>query len=153
MHSRLIGGLPLVAILAVGLVLGGCGSSKKSTTTTTAAPLTKAEFVKQANAVCTKGTKQNAAAQKALGSKKPTQAQLATFTKTFVPNVQGQIDAIRELAPPTADQAKVTAMLNIAQADLNKVKADPTALFKGDLFANFAKLAHPYGLTSCARNS
>jgi hypothetical protein len=42
-------------------------------------------------------------------------------------------------------------MLDVAQTDLNQVKSDPEMLDE-KTFTNFAKLAHPYGLTACAPN-
>ena len=52
--AALLLGAPLVALLAVG-----CGSSDDSTTggTDASTTLTKAEFVKQANAICAQGSK------------------------------------------------------------------------------------------------
>jgi hypothetical protein len=146
------GGLVLVAVAAT-LIVGlaaGCGSSNNDSSTSTAA-LSKPAFLAKANAICTTGNQKQGAAQSALG-KQPSQAQVATYVSTsFAPNVQAQIDGIRNLGAPSGDQATVTRMLDMAQADLNQVKANP-ALVIGDTnpFANFANLAHPYGLTSCA---
>jgi hypothetical protein len=71
---------------------------------------------------------------------------------TFVPNVQAAISGIRALGAPAGDEATVTSFLDTAQADLDKVKANPLQL-SASLFANFAKPAHAYGLTQCARNA
>ena len=43
-------------------------------------------------------------------------------------------------------------MLRLVQADLNKLKSNPT-LVATDIFGDFAKVAHPYGLTACAPTS
>ena len=68
--------------------------------------------------------------------------------------VEDKIDGIRALGAPSGDQATVTNMLNLAQADLNKVKSNPTLLAGNtNPFADFAKVAHPYGLTACAPNA
>ncbi len=152
MPGRLPGVMAIAATLIVGLGAAGCGSSSSSSTTSTTA-LTKAEFLTKGNAICSRGNKTlNAAQQKAFGNKKPSQAQLTTFVKTsFTPIVQGQIDAIRALGAPSGDEATVTKMLDSAQQGLNKVKSNPALLAGGpDSFANFRKLAHPYGLTACA---
>lgn len=53
---------------------------------------------------------------------------------------------------PSGEQAVVTNMLTLAQADLNKIKSHPV-LVATDVFADFAKVAHPYGLTACAPTS
>jgi hypothetical protein len=41
----------------------------------------------------------------------------------------------------------------VAQMDLNKIKSNPALLASGAGFAEFAKLAHPYGPTACAPNN
>lgn len=143
--------LRVVCTAAVAVVaVAGCGSSSSG--------VSKAQFLKQANAICQRGNQvTNAAANKAFPSsgKQPTPAAIASFVrKTDVPEIQRQIDQIRALDKPPADKTKIDAMLALAQADLDRVKADPTALVASNAhpFKNFAALAHPYGLTSCAPN-
>ena len=147
-------GAAIAATLIVGLAAAGCGSSSKSTSSTATTAITKAEFLTKANAICTLGNAQINAAGAKLG-KNPSQAQITAFAKsTDVPSIQIQINAIRALGAPSGDQATVTNMLNLAQADLNKVKSNP-ALLAGNTspFADFAKIAHPYGLRACAENA
>jgi hypothetical protein len=149
------GGLAVVAAVAALLIVGlaaGCGSSNSSSTSTAA--LSKPSFLAKANAICKQGSQKQGAAQSALG-KQPSQTQVTTYVNSsFAPNIQAQIDGVRALGAPSGDQATVTKMLDMAQADLNKVKASPALLTgKADPFADFANLAHPYGLTSCAPNS
>jgi hypothetical protein len=148
----------IATALIVGLVAAGCGSSSSSTKTTgstATTALTKTQFLARANAICTTGNNQIAAADAKL-SKNPTQAQITAVVKTTTaPSIQAQIDGIRALGAPSGDQATVTNMLNLAQADLNKVKSNPSLLATGGAspFADFAKVAHPYGLTACAQNA
>ena len=71
---------------------------------------------------------------------------------TFVPSVQRQIDEIRDLGAPEGDEAKVDHMLDLAQADLDRIAEEPGIVLNGedvDQFADFAKIGHPYGLTEC----
>jgi hypothetical protein len=155
--------IAIAATLMLTLAAAGCGSSSSSSSSSTTAAVTKASFLAKANTICTKGNKEQAAAsaklqkqQKNIQTQQKSNAAFAVFVHgTLVPNVQGQIDAIRALAVPAADQATVTHLLNIAQADLNKVKANPTASLSGKTnpFANFAKPAHAFGLKACASNS
>ena len=149
----------IAAALIVGLAAAGCGSSSsnssKSTASTATTALTKAEFLAKANAICTTGNKQTDAANAKL-TKNSTQAQIAAAIKTTtIPAIQAQITGIRALGAPSGDQATVTNMLNLAQADLNKVKSNPALLTTGGAspFADFAKVAHPYGLKACAPNA
>jgi hypothetical protein len=149
MRSSLYGGLAVAAILTVGLVLVACGSSNDNSTTA----LSKAAFLKQGNAICKRGNQQiNAASKTAFTSKKPSQAELNKFVNgTLIPAIQGQISGVKALAPPTGDEAKVTAIVDSAQAALDKGKKDPTLFTsnKGDPFAQANKLATAYGLTVC----
>lgn len=150
--SRLTG-VAIAATLIVGLGAAGCGSSKSSSGTS-ATSITKPEFLAKANAICTKGNKQTDAAAAKLG-KNPSEAQFVAVAKsTDIPAIQAQIDEIRALGAPSGDRATVTNLLNLAQADLNKVKSKPALLAgKVEPFANFAKVAHPYGLKACDRSS
>ncbi len=139
------------ATLIVGLAVG-CGSSS-STTSTTA--LSKSSYLAKANAICKAGDEKQQAAQTALG-KNPSQAQVTAYvTGTQVPNIQSQIDQVKALGAPSGDEAVVNKYLATAQADLNKIKSDPSLAYNGktDPFADFAAIAHPYGLTGCAPNS
>ena len=141
-----------MALVSLGLLATGCGSGSSGTSSTTA--LTKTQFLAQGNAICTGGNKKLEAAEKALG-KNATEAQFKAFIAgTFASEVQRQIDAIKALAAPSADQAEVTRMLDLAQTDLNKVKADPNVLAsKVSPFHGFSSLAHAYGLSACAENT
>jgi len=157
MRSSLYGGLALAAILSVGLVLGACGSSSSSSTSTTAA-LTKAAFLKQGNAICKKGNQQiSKASKQEFGTHKnpkgkPTPAAEKKFINdTLIPEIQKEIDGVNALGAPKGDEAKVKAVVDAAQADLDQAKKDPTVFFsnKGDPFKKSNKLANAYGLTVC----
>ena len=148
---RRLVGMMIAALVIAALGAAGCGSSSKSTSTPA---ITKAAFVARGNAICRKGNKRLKAAEgKAFGNKKPSKAAVTRFaTTSFAPIIQGQIDAIRALGAPSGDEAKVKKILDSGQKGLNTVKSNPALLAggPGDSFANFRKLAHPYGLTACA---
>ncbi len=135
----------VAAVVSVGAVVG-CGSSSKPA-------ITKTAFLTKGNSICTQGNTVTNAAGAKLGAN-PTQAQITGVVKTvFVPSIQGSIDSIRALGAPSGDQAKVTNMLNLAQADLNRLKSNPLLATSPSTFADFANVAHPYGLTECAKQS
>jgi hypothetical protein len=149
--------LAIAALAIAALTVAACGSSSKSTSKTPATSkpaITKAQFVKRANAICKAGNKTTRAAGSKLG-KNPSKAQFTAFVKkTNVPSIQAQINAVRALGAPPADAATVKKFLALAQADLDRVKKKPGLLGgKRDPFADFAKVAHPYGLKSCDRAS
>lgn len=142
------GAIAVAMLLVVALLAAGCGSSSSDST----AKLTKPQFLAQANAICSKGNRQLASAEKALGTQASPSQFESYVADEWAPAIQDQIDGIEALDAPSADQDTVSNMLEIAQQDLNKVKGDPTSL-TNESFASFAKLAHPYGLTGCAPTS
>ena len=158
--GRKAAAVSLATALGVGLAASGCGGSKKGTASTATAPtLTKAQFIAQGNAICTEGNQKQKATQKALeklvGNHAPTEAQIAAYLNgSFAPLIQTQIDRIKALGAPAGEQATVTSMLALAQTDLNKVKSNPKLLVsESHPFRDFARTAHAYGLTACARGA
>lgn len=157
-----LGDLLLVATLSIAsLGVTGCGSASTVTTTAPAAPtgnrapaITKSAFVSKANAICAKGNAANEAAGAKLGAE-PSEVQVVAFVKnTEIPAVQAQIDAIKALGAPAGDDATVARMLALAQDGVDAVKRRPAIVTtRADVFARFARVAHPYGLTSCSPKS
>jgi hypothetical protein len=134
--------------------VAGCGGGSASSSATKPIPATgisKADFVKRANAICVKGNAESKAAAAKLGSN-PSEGEIVTFVRsTEVPAVQAQIDAIRALGAPPGDGVKIAEMLKLAEHAVKEVKIQPTVISSGvDVFAGFARIAHPYGLISCA---
>jgi hypothetical protein len=147
-------GTATAGLLMVALIAAGCGSSNSSSTAATVTgPLTKAAFVAKANAICVKGTIQTEKAGSSLGNSPTEQEAAVAVPAKFVPAVQAQIDELKALSVPPGEQATVTNMFDLAQADLNKVKSDPKLAFETKTFADFASVAHAYGLKSCAPRS
>jgi hypothetical protein len=140
----------LVALVVGVGAVAGCGSSSSSSA---ASKLTKAQFLTQANAICRAGNAKTNAIGQSLGANPSRAKVVAAVEKRFVPAIQAQITEIRALAVQTADKNQLTSILNLAQADLNKLKADPTLIANTKLFADFAAQGHPYGLTECAKDA
>ncbi len=148
-----LGSMVMAGVLLAG-VAAGCGSSSSNTTasTTTTSAITKAEFVAKGNAICGKADPLLSAAGAKLEAQPPKAEVEALVKGTYVPAIQAQITAIKALGVPAGEETTVANMLALAQADLEKITADP-ALVATDVFADFAKVAHPYGLTACAPTS
>ncbi len=159
MNARRCGATLGASLVLAAAGVAGCGSSSSSTSSSSAAAtsapaISKAVFLAKANAICVRGNAKSKAARAKLGAS-PSEEQIVSFVRgTEVPAVQAQIDQIRALGAPAGDQATVKKMLDLAQQAVGRVKVVPTILTTGeDVFAPFAALAHPYGLTSCAPNS
>lgn len=145
----------LASLAALAILVAGCGGGGDSSESTSS--LTKAEFVKQGNAICAKGNKEIQEGfeefEKEVGSQKqPTKAQLSEAIETIVlPAVRGQVEGIQDLEPPSGEEAKVEAITDAAEEALEKGEEDPAALTteKADPFAKANEMANEYGLTKC----
>jgi hypothetical protein len=150
MNNRYLVAL-LLAALALAAVGAGCGSSSKSKSST----ISKADFLRKGNAVCSNGTKEiNAAGSKIFVSKKkkPTRQQVLKFAKTvLLPSVESQVNGIRALGAPKGDEGKVKAILAAADQGIAKSKQDPVSLTKRGPgpFKKANTLAKAYGLKAC----
>jgi hypothetical protein len=149
---KLNASIAVTAVLVTGLVAVGCGSSNSSTTTTS--NLSKAEWIAKADSICkASNDATNAAGKKQFGNKQPTNAQITAFvTGTVIPATQKQLDQIKALGPPTEQGSQAEAVVNAAQAELDKVKADPSLITgKVNPFAQVNQQAQAYGLKVCGK--
>lgn len=162
MQRRMMVVLPVAALFLAGLVVAGCGSSSNSSSTETTAAITKAEFVKQGNAVCVKGEKAQEAEINAYAKKhgfnenqEPTKAQNVELVETVLaPNIQSQIDGVKALGAPSGEEQQVNSALELSQQTLEKIEASPELAFgKENAFAAAGKQLHALGLKECAPNS
>lgn len=108
-------------VAALGLVLvTGCGDDKKSTDTGGDDRLSKAEFVAQANAVCT-----TELARIDDSAFEPTDvAAVQKFFGEALTVVDQLIVKLRVLKPPAEDQAAFTKVLDQAVADNVEIRAE-----------------------------
>jgi hypothetical protein len=154
----------VVAGIGAALVAAGCGGDDDATSaaTTTGAtgsgggePLSKQEFISEADAICKQGDKEIAeAGREQFGNERqPSEEEQEQFvTDTVIPNIQNQVDSIRSLTPPEGDEDQVTAILDAAQEGIAKGVQDPSSFTVGageDPFAEANRLAQDYGLTAC----
>jgi hypothetical protein len=136
----------LALVLAMGLLAAGCGGDDDDGDSDSEA-LTKEEYLAQGNEICEAGDAELNQAQVDFNDP----AALEGFVNdTFVPNVQGQIDDLRE-GIPEDDADEVNQILDEAELALQDVKEDPTLITgDGGPFADISAQLHEYGLTSCA---
>src|SRR5262245_29168255 len=119
----------LVGALATGAILAGCGGDDDDSSGDTQ---TKEEVVAQADKACAKANKKLDQAGQNFGNGPPSKKQLQQFaTDTLVPNIQGQIDAIRAAGIPEGDQEQINATLDDAEQALNELRDDPSQLTGG----------------------
>ncbi len=148
---------PLVALLAavtaLAIIVAGCGGSDDSTSS-----LTKAEFLKQGNAICAEGNKEIDSEFEAFAeennlseNKEPTEEQLTEAAEDIlIPAVDKQLGELRDLGAPEGEEEEVDKLLTAVEEALEEGEEDPSVLTsQGSPFADVNKMARDYGLTTC----
>jgi hypothetical protein len=144
----------LAAVAAIAMIAAGCGGNDDSTSS-----LTKAQFLKQGNAICERG---NDEVEEGIaefieennfsGDNQPNKAQLAEATEEIlIPSVSKQLEDLRELGAPSGDEQEVDKILSEAEKVLGEVEEDPegVASKNANPFAEVNKMAIDYGLPRC----
>jgi hypothetical protein len=148
--------IALFAVLAIlALIVAGCGGGSSTESTSS---LSKAEFLKQGNAVCAKGDKEieetfeSYAKEHNLSEKNPpSEAELKEVAEEVLPVVRNQIEGVRNLGVPSEGGPEVEKALDAAEEALEEAEADPVAFTgeKNDPFKKANKMASEVGLTKC----
>ncbi len=157
----------LVLALVAALLAAGCGDEASSNggdsgeITVETSTLSKQEFIKSADAICTKATQE----VQSIGEKyarerstAPNEAELKSQVSDFiltglVPTFEEQIDELSALGAPSGDEQQIKAMLKAQQKGLEDAKKDPTVFFRAPnkSLAKAAELGEAYGFAQCGR--
>jgi hypothetical protein len=138
----------LAALAVVALTVWGCGGSDTE-------ELSKAEFIKQSDAICAKTDKTQKTGfkkyQEDNPEKQPTQAgQEKMLMAVGLPPIQAEAEELADLGAPSADADKIDAVITGIEEAVRKAEANPALLLKGpDPFADVEKLAAAYGFKEC----
>jgi hypothetical protein len=151
----------LAGTVAIVAIVAGCGSSDDSTDATAAAAPTRAEFIKQGDAICKQGDakieagfEEFAEANGIPKNQEPSNAQGVEIVETvIVPNIKSQGEQLRALGAPEGDEEQITAMLDSLDEAVEGAEEDPESLFdeKSDPFGDANKQAQEYGLAVCGQ--
>ncbi|MGI8728086.1 MAG: hypothetical protein ACR2K6_10475 [Solirubrobacterales bacterium] len=144
---------PILAAAVLPLAMIGCGGGDDGSTTV-GTPLSKPDFVAQADSICTDETAEaQKAAEERFGDQTPSDEQIQSYVdEVLVPNLEDQANQIDELGAPTGDDDQVGAIVDALRSGIDELENDPTILTDGDgtAFAEANKLAADYGLDACA---
>ena len=154
----------MAALVCAGLWVG-CGSSDDSSssstadtgaTVTTASDLTKAEFIKQGDAICEKTDQAQEAALKVYLKKHPKatsseegEAQMVLIAG--LPAIQVEAEELAALGAPEGDEEEVQAIVEGIEEAASKGEENPISLVKGtkNPFLAVDGLAAKYGFKVC----
>jgi hypothetical protein len=163
----------IACLAAAAILIGGCGSNDSSSNAdatapageTTAAssaatgPLTKAEFVKQADKICQEGLREKdtaiSAALNTLKEAPSTKSEAGRKTGGKIVLLAilhvygGIVDQLAELTPPKGDEASTEQIVQKYEAAMQSAEQDPEAASNHNPFQTGDKAAEAYGITSC----
>jgi hypothetical protein len=135
-------------LLVLALLLAGCGSDDSE-------PLSRAEFKKQANAICSQGEKErlsaiNRSVEEAGGGAAAENKRLMDLIRNqLVPIASQTYDEISELDSPEGDEEKVQRMLASFEEGVQELRDNPVKALRENSFLQADSLAKAYGLDSC----
>lgn len=149
----------VAGLLAIALLVAGCGSDSDTGAASDEAPaaLTKPQFVKQANQICAQGLKEKDQAvavslkeSAAQSGGPPTPQDIKKMVEEAVlPSYGKTIDQLGQLGAPKGDEAKVEKMIGEFEAGMQTAEADPVEATKKNVFEAADKAAEAYGLDAC----
>jgi hypothetical protein len=144
--------------LALGLLVAGCGSSDDSSEENTSS-LTKAEFIKQADAICEKAGDEVEVEVEAFAEENdiPTDKEPSDEVKeeivieVLVPNIEEQAEGIAALGAPSGEEEQVDQIVEGIETAASETSEDPSSVISGDdgAFKGVNKEAKEYGFKVC----
>lgn len=143
-----------ICLLALSLaaVAAGCGGGEG----TAASSLTKAEFIKAADAICEEADKTQDAELKAYLKDNPKAeaskaGQIKLVASAGLPSVQSEIEELTELGTPEGEEAEVEALFESMEKALAESESDPSKVLTkaGNPFVALEKQAADYGFKAC----
>ncbi len=143
----------VIGVVAAVCMAAGCGSSGDEATS---APLTKAQFIKQADAICTKATQEREAAADAWRKELPggpaeAESKLEDgFREVIAPALKGQAEQLETLMAPEKDRAEVAHMVSTLSHASQMMEEEPKKALQSSV-PQFEREAKAYGLKTCPR--
>jgi hypothetical protein len=136
----------LAALLALALLATGCGSG--GGTSTAAATPSKAQYIKQGDAICRNVPVRYREALARL----PKDQQKESITTLAVPVLRRATDEFEKLGAPVGDEQKAEAMVAALKAAADGLEEAPDGALNGPKspFGEFNKLTKAYGFQVCS---
>jgi len=142
----------IVGVAALAVFAVGCGGSDEE-------PLTKAEMIKQGDAICKEAANGIAAGYKTFAKEKglkkeefPDKEQGYEIAEDiYLPAYQVQAEKLGELTPPSESEDQIEAIVTSTEDAVVKANANLKLLFEGDKnpFEESRKLSKAYGFKVC----
>ena len=142
---------PALLLAGLATLASACGGGSD----TPAGPPSKAEYVRQANAICVQlGVAAEELARTTFGEEPRARGQLNAYSSASERIEAGKLAELRALQPPAGDAATVAAIYDAMERALGSIPppgAGPgTAAREPAALTAFQRRAGAYGLTNCA---
>jgi hypothetical protein len=153
----------LACVLAAALILVGCGGGSSDSTDSASdsgASPSKAEFIKEADAICKEGGEQTQTEfaafvkeSKISKGKELTTAQWEEVgTQILAPALQQQADEIRQLGLPVADEAQMEIFLEGVDKAIEEIEENPAiAKEPSEVLVDAHRTIDGYGFKVCGQ--
>jgi hypothetical protein len=148
----------LAGALALGLLVAGCGSSDDSSEENTSS-LTKAEFIKQADAICEKADDEIEGEVEAFAEENgiPTDKEPSDEVKeelvveVIVPSIEEQAEGIAALGAPSGEEDQIDQIVEGIETAASETAEDPSSVISGSegAFKGVNEEAKEYGFKVC----
>lgn len=143
-----------LSFLALAAVVAGCGSANGEG----APALSKAEFIKKADAICAETDKAQDAAQRDFEKKYPKAPASPRWEEKFIlvvglPPIQVEAEKIGDLAPPSDDEEEIGEIVAGLEKAVREVKENPSTMLEPGTVGPFADvflLTERYGFKACS---
>lgn len=143
-----------MAIVAAAIVVG-CGGGDDTSDSSTAT-LSKAEFIKEADAICADADQQGQeeaeefAKENDFSLDAPTDEQLEeAISAILAPSLNQQAEEISALGAPEGDEEQIEALTASLEDVAGKIEDDPGIVINGEALTEPSELAEDYGLKVC----
>lgn len=147
----------VLAALAVALVAGCGGDSDSDSDSGDASALTKSQFIKQGDAICSKIHKEQLANMEAYGKKNPNSlatksGQEAVVIEVALPPINKAADGLDALGAPEGDEEEIDAFIQAMEELVEEGEGNPATLLEEgtDPFEEVNDLARAYGFKVCS---
>lgn len=149
--------LALAALVALAALLAGCGGGEETTDSATVT-LTKAEFIKQGDAICKEANEENEAEAEEYAEEngftleKASDEQLEEAVgDVLVPSLERQADELDALGAPEGDEEQVEEIVVALEDATGEIADDPSLVFEGKTLEEPNELAKAYGFEVCGQ--
>ncbi len=140
----------------VVLALAGCGGDDgpDDFSPVVSEPLSKVEFLREADRICysSEARIEAAADELVLGRQEPDPTEVERIANSLVvPALETEVRAIRALGAPAGDEQRVEAILTATEQGIAAIKSDPRGLLDGvpGQLRRAQRLAEAYGSQQC----